>query len=301
MGFKLAHFSDVHLGPLPPGSALADFSAKRVIGALSWKWSRCKRHLPEIATAMLNDIDTAQIDHMAFTGDLVNVAAVAEFEQGAAWLSKRAKPDSLTFVPGNHDAYVPVPWGRGLGLLEAFMTSDMKPASGEVPKFPFVRLRRNIAIIGLSSATPQSFFRAGGTIGPAQLSALREKLKQLRERGFYRVVMIHHPPVPGLSHPMRALTDAPEVENILKEEGADLVLHGHNHSETLHWLSSPHGNVPVIGVPSASMTVGDHHPAAAWNCYDIDRAKGKWHTHVTIRGWQGTYFEITKQFELIKP
>ena len=107
--FTLAHFSDVHLGPLPAGAALTDFSVKRLIGAMSWKFKRQKLHLPEIANQLMVDIAHANPDHVAFTGDLVNIAAVAEFEQGVKWLEQFATPDWLSFTPGNHDAYAERP------------------------------------------------------------------------------------------------------------------------------------------------------------------------------------------------
>ncbi len=298
MGFKLAHFSDVHLGPLPPGAAFSDFSPKRIIGAWSWMFNRCKRHLPEIAFALMEDIQSVAPDHAAFTGDLVNIAAVAEFKQGAEWLKNAGPADWLSFTPGNHDAYVEVPWQKGLGLLDDYMRSDMK----QDERFPFVRLRRNVALIGVNGAIPQSWTRAGGTVGKAQRDRLREKLKSLRERGFYRAVLIHHPPAPGLAHPLRALSDAAELKTILQEEGAELVLHGHNHKRSLAWIESSHGAVPIIGVPSASMTDDGKHEPAAWNTYEIDRAKGKWQTHVRIRQWQGSEktFKTVDEFELLK-
>ena len=161
MGFKLAHFSDVHLGPLPDGAVFSNFSPKRLIGALSWTFDRRKKHLPEIAAALVEDIKNTKPDHVAFTGDLVNIAAIAEFEQAARWLQKIGPADWLSFTPGNHDAYVKVPWGKSLGLLENYMSSDMK----QDQRFPFVRLRRNIALIGVNGAIPQSLSRAGGTVG----------------------------------------------------------------------------------------------------------------------------------------
>ena len=296
MGFSLAHFSDVHLGPLPSGAIFADFSPKRVIGAMSWMYNRRKLHQPEIAAKLIEDIKLAKPDLAAFTGDLVNIAALAEFQQGAKWFESAGPSDWLSFTPGNHDAYVKVPWAKGLGLFEDHMSSDMR----QDERFPFVRLRRNIALIGVNGAVPQDMLRAGGAVGAAQIERLRQKLKSLRERGYYRVVMIHHPPIPGLAHPLRALSDAAELKKLISEEGAELVLHGHNHTRSLNWLDSPHGAVPIIGVPSASMVDDGHHEAAAWNSYDIDRAKGKWQTNVTIRQWQGrdTAFKTVAEFEL---
>ena len=294
--FTLAHFSDVHLGPLPQGAALTDFSVKRLIGAMSWKFKRRKLHLPEIANQLMADIAQANPDHVAFTGDLVNIAAVAEFEQGLNWLKKFAAPDWLSFTPGNHDAYVKLPWEKGLEKFEPFMSSDMKQAEA----FPFIRLRRNIALIGVNGAIPQNLLRAGGMVGAKQRESLQEKLKSLRERGFYRVVMIHHPPAAGLAHHLRALTDVFELQKILEHEGAELVIHGHNHVTSLNWLNSQHGDIPVIGVPSASMTDGHGHDPAAWNLYRIDRAKGQWQTHLVIHQWNSAAqaFKTATEFEL---
>jgi 3',5'-cyclic AMP phosphodiesterase CpdA len=299
MGFSLAHFSDVHLGPLPKGSTSANFSPKRVLGAISWAFNRRQIHLPEIASALINDLKNAKPEHIAFTGDLVNIAAFSEFRRGVEWLNNIGPSDWLSFVPGNHDAYVAVPWAKSLGLLEGYMTSDLR----QEEQFPFVRLRRNIALIGVNGAIPQSMTRAGGNVGKAQRERLREKLTTLRERGFYRTVMIHHPPAPGLAHSWRSLTDAAELRAILEGEGAELVIHGHNHTQTLNWLESPHGAVPIIGVSSASMIDGGMHEAASWNNYEIDRAKGKWQTLVSIRQWQGPEksFKTVSEFELTKP
>ena len=296
MAFSLAHFSDVHLGPLPSGAIFTDFSPKRVIGAMSWFYNRRKLHQPEIAAKLIEDIKRAKPDHAAFTGDLVNIAAVSEFQQGARWLENAGPADWLSFTPGNHDAYVKVPWAKGMTLFEDYMSSDMR----QDERFPFVRLRRNIALIGVNGARPQDLVRAGGMVGSAQRERLAEKLKSLGERGFYRVVMIHHPPAPGLAHPLRALSDAAELKKILRDEGAELVLHGHNHIRSLNWLGSASGTVPIVGVPSASMIDDGHHDAASWNNYEIDRAKGKWQTNVTIRQWQGcdAAFKTVAEFEL---
>lgn len=281
MNFILAHLSDVHLGPLPKGSTLQNFALKRVIGGLSWSLHRHKLHLPEVANAIRSDILNANPAHVAFTGDLINIAASGEFTQGTAWLEEFGTGDFISFTPGNHDAYVPVPWQKGLGHFSAHMTSDMRLDA----QFPFIRLRRNVALMGVNGAAKQSLMRAGGKIGRDQRSRLSAALRDLQARGFYRVVMIHHPPGVGLAHPLRALSDAAEIQDILMKDGAELVLHGHNHMRSLTFLEGESGQIPIIGVPSASMANTSRHDIAAWNRYDISRSKGQWHTQVSIRMW----------------
>jgi 3',5'-cyclic AMP phosphodiesterase CpdA len=164
------------------------------------------------------------------------------------------------------------------------MTGD-RGTSGSQSSFRYVRLRRNLAIIGLNSGVPQSLRKAGGSLGPKQLEALPGLLHDLKAKGYYRAVMIHHPPLPGLAPPRKALTDAARLRDILAGEGAELVLHGHNHRQMLNVLPGRDGNIPVIGVPSAS--TNDTGPAepAAWNLYEISRNQGSWLTEVSIRAW----------------
>ena len=235
MALTLAHLSDVHLGPLPESAAWKDFALKRVIGTLSWKLKRHKLHDPAIAEAIVKDIKAAAPDHVAFTGDLLNVSAHAEFLRAADWMENFGDPAWISFVPGNHDAYVPVKWEQGLGHLAPYMTGDMAVPSTQLTSiFPYVRLRRNLAMIGLNSAAPQSLTRAAGSVGPEQLQALSKLLPDLKAKGYYRAVMIHHPPMPGLAPPRKALSDAAHLRDVLRDDGAELVLHGHNHHPMRH-------------------------------------------------------------------
>ena len=279
MSFTLAHFSDVHLGPLPSGAGFADFRAKRLLGAMSWAWKRKHLHNPNIANALRQDILSFRPDHVAFTGDGVNIASPLEFPPLLEWMHRFGPPDFLSFVPGNHDAYVKTARPKTLGLLDAYMQGDMR---GE-QQFPYVRLRRNVALIGLNSAVPRGFLSAEGILGRHQREALRRRLAELKGKGFYRLVMIHHPPAIGLTTKLRSLIDAAELTTVLAEVGAELVIHGHNHHRQLHWIKSGDTRIPVVGVPSASMA-GPHHPAE-WNLYTITRNSGKWQTEVSIRQW----------------
>ncbi|MBG1230944.1 metallophosphoesterase [Aestuariivirga litoralis] len=270
------------MGPLPRGAALHAFRPKRVIGAVSWHFRRKYLHLNEVADALMQSVQAAKPDHVAFTGDAVNIASPLEFPPLRAWMDRLGPPDWLSFVPGNHDLYAKVAYDKSLKLFEPFMAGDMR-----VPEaFPYVRLRRNVALIGLNSALPRPFQSAEGRLGEKQRSSLRQLLIDLKAKGFCRVVMIHHPPGPGLATKLRALQDAAELKTILCEQEVELVIHGHNHRRELHWLEEAGIRVPAIGVPSGSMALHAHQPAE-WNLYEIARQSGKWMTRVTINQWKG--------------
>lgn len=264
---------------------LQHFKAKRILGSFSWYMNRRQNHLSSVADAIQASIMAANPDHVALTGDLINIAAWPEFAAAAQWVERFGPPDRLTIVPGNHDAYVAMPWVEGLAKFEPWMTSDRHLTTMAHDCFPFVRMRRTTALIGVNTGQPQSYRLAAGTVGQQQLRDLRNVLSQLGQQGFYRVVMIHHPPLPGLAPPRKALTDAIELKNVLAEEGCELVLHGHNHLTMLNWLDTKAGPVPVIGVPSASSRGDLVHEVAAWNLYHIRRQQGRWTTDMTPHRW----------------
>jgi 3',5'-cyclic AMP phosphodiesterase CpdA len=301
LDFTFAHLSDVHLGPISHGDVWRNFALKRVLGGLSWGLKRRKLHSAAIARAMAEDIRAAKPDHVAFTGDLLNIAAHAEFSRGVSWLAGLGGGEDVSFTPGNHDAYVRVDHERGLSHFSTYMQGDMwRPEDKMAAGFPFIRLRRNIAFIGLNTAVPQKLFRAGGQLGRQQLTLLAADLKELRERGFYRVVMLHHPPLPGLCSARKALSDVVQMQEILLAEGAELVLHGHNHTRTFNTLETESGLAGVHGVPSASSSGSGKYPPSEWHHYAVARIKGRWRTIVTVRALDPAtvVFKTAAEFEL---
>ncbi len=302
--FTLAHLSDVHLAPLPrPGAG--ELLSKRAIGFASWHLRRKKIHQRHIADRIAADIVAAKPDHVALTGDLVNIALAREFEIGTTWMQDFGSGAQISFVPGNHDAYVHVAYEQGIGRWADYMTSDMNLLPAELrpadrPGFPFVRQRRNIALIGVSSGVPAALHRASGTVGAGQIKALAHILPVLRERGYCRVVLIHHPALPGQCVPRRGLDDAGALAEVLHRHGAEFVLHGHNHTHMHEAFATRTGTAHVLGVPSASAAPGGHKPAAAWYRYSIKRTSGVWQAEVQVRGFEaaGDKFVPERTFTL---
>jgi 3',5'-cyclic AMP phosphodiesterase CpdA len=279
--FTLAHLSDPHLPPLPR-PRLAELANKRVLGYLHWRKSRHKIHRAEQVELLVRDLKTQAPDHIAVTGDLVNIGLLAEFAPARAWLHSLGAPHDVTLVPGNHDAYVRQSHAAHAAHWQEFMRDDAANAADL--RFPFVRRRGPLALIGLSSAIPTAPFLASGRVGAEQIARLEEALAHLSD--CCRVVLIHHPP--GRSHGgrLRSLTDAAALRAALARRGAELVLHGHDHVHALDWLSGPHGPIAALGVPSASAAaLGGHRvEPAAYNLYRIDGHPGAWRCEVVTRG-----------------
>jgi len=303
--FTLAHISDLHLGPLPKAEGWKDYVGKRALGYLSWTLRRRKIHHPTVVAALAEDIMRHSPDHVALTGDLINIALPGEFQNAASWLQNFGKADWITLVPGNHDAYVGVGWEKGLGLWADYMTGEMRVPGvrhsvHNAALFPFVRQRRNIALIGTTSALPQSLRRAGGSLGRGQLDALAHILAELRQKGFYRILLIHHPPLPGQADDRKALTDSIHLKEVLEAEGVELVLHGHNHIHMRADLETRHGKTHIIGVSSGSALAHKKGPPASWHFYRIRRQDGQWLTETVVRVWNRNIqaFETEAEFVL---
>lgn len=281
---KLAHISDPHLSL--PKARVGQLLGKRILGYQSWHLNRKNVHDPAILQKLVEDVHHQRPDNIAVTGDLTNIALPREFVAAANWLTDLGPPRQVAVIPGNHDAYVHVPWKEGLGHWQPYMQGeyavpDADPENG----FPYVRVRKNLALIALSSAVPSFWFTAGGRVGTAQLSALKNLLPRLRQQGFFRTVLVHHPPLPGQNAWRKALWNAEELKQIIAEEGAELVLHGHNHLHMHEELRTTHGAAHIFGVPSASAHEGKHKPASAWNLYEVRRDEGAWRCDVRVRGW----------------
>src|ERR1700691_6357747 len=118
--FTLPPLSDPHLAPLP-ATRLRDLANKRALGYLNWKRNRHKFHRRDVLDALVSDIRSQAPDHIAVTGDLVNLALEAEFVPARAWLESVGAADRVTVIPGNHDAYVRSTQHRLAGTLRQYL------------------------------------------------------------------------------------------------------------------------------------------------------------------------------------
>jgi 3',5'-cyclic AMP phosphodiesterase CpdA len=273
--FVLAHLSDAHLAPLP-APPVAELLSKRGLGYLNWLRKRRRIHRPDVLAAVVADLKAQGPSHIAFTGDLVNLSLSNEFAPAFAWLERLGTPADVTFVPGNHDAYVQAATGYAQRHWGAYMHGD----AGE--SFPFVRRRGPLALIGLTTALPTLPLAATGRLGEQQLARLGELLAALKDERVFRVILLHHPPHQSANR-FRRLVDAAALREVLRKHGADLVLHGHHHESTVVWLSGPKYAIPCVGVPSASGSPTYKDDPGGYHLYEIDDGPDGWRCTARMR------------------
>jgi 3',5'-cyclic AMP phosphodiesterase CpdA len=280
--FVLAHLSDPHLGPLPqPG--VRELASKRVFGYINWRRSRRHLHRRDALDAITRDLHGRQPDHVAITGDLVNIALPAEFTHARHWLETLGAPADVSVVPGNHDAYVAAAGVHRDRHWSPYMASDAPAATpNPASMFPYLRRRGPVALVGVSTAIATPPFMATGEVGGQQIACVAKMLDDLRTEHMFRIVMIHHPPLPSAHH--KCLIDAVAFQRALAAAGAELVIHGHDHVHSLVWIAGNGGRIPVVGVSSASAVATTKQRAGGYNLYFVGGGPGAWNCEVVSRG-----------------
>lgn len=275
MTFVLAHLSDAHLGPIAR-PRLKELAGKRLTGWLNWTRGRSTAHDMTLLATLVADLKAHHPSHIAVTGDLLNIGLPSEFPVAQSFLEDLGPAHDVSFTPGNHDAYVRSSLPQ-LAQTFAPWSRDDNGHSG----YPYMRIRDDIAIIGTSSGFPTAPFLASGRLGEDQLTALGVKLDEARAKNLFRIVLIHHPPHREGASKARGLLDAKGFERIMARHGAELVLHGHNHRNSVSHVRGPDRKpIPVVGVGSASAAGGTLSHRASYHLFYINRTEEGF----TIRG-----------------
>lgn len=265
-----AHMTDAHLTS-PLGARWHEIFNKRLLSYLAWRRHRRLVHDPAVLAAIVADLRSAGADHIAITGDLTHLGLEKECREALEWLTALEDPPRVSLIPGNHDRLVRAPWPDTVGLWRPFMVSD-HPSPDRQHDFPALRIRGPVAFIGLSTAVPTAPFLATGKLGGRQRAQLGELLTTTGSQGLFRVVLIHHPPVPRAYKWRKRLVDAEAVSSVIRKSGAELVLHGHTHRLTRSSLPGPDGGeIPVVGLASASSREPSRERAARYSIWSVRR------------------------------
>lgn len=296
MPMKFAYFTDLHL-PIPSRPSFGSLLNKRILGYQSWLRTRRKRHQLWPLDALAADMRAQDCSAVLLGGDIVNIALPAEFAAAKAWLDQAFDGLPTAMVPGNHDAYVKLPWDQGLGHFNAYMmgwqtlsamATGPSKARTNAQDFPYVAdvpAGQGICVICVNSSPPTAPTLATGALGRDQCARLERLLLQARTQGLYSILMLHHPITHGTVSRRKALDDAPALRAVIARAGVDLVLHGHTHFPCLNDIATPGAPAPVFGGGSASHAAskGRYKPAR-YAVIDLSKdTNAHWHTRIDVR------------------
>lgn len=298
----IGQLSDPHL-TTPVTGQPTRLGLKRLLGYLSWRRKRRHRHRPEILADVVADALDQGPDHLLVSGDLTHLGLPGECREALAWLQALGPADRVSVIPGNHDVLVADDWAATVGLWRDYFASAAAgmpvaaPSVGQpgttpadrildrarVPgdgAFPFLRHCGAVALIGVNSSVPTAPLMADGRMGAAQRERLGRLLEVLGQQGRFRLVCLHHSPLPDGHAWRKRLRDAGALVALLRETGAELVVHGHGHHEALTTVDTAAGPMLVVGAPSASLA-GEF--AAGWNLYRIAPVAQGWSVRIELR------------------
>lgn len=283
MPLRFLHVSDIHLLDLQ-GVRPWRYLNKRLTGGVNLAIGRARTHDVRLFDEMVRLIPRLEVQHLVVTGDLTNLSLESEFAFVRDKLD--AVPVPTTVIPGNHDVYT-----RGSfrhRRFEAYLGHLMEGERIDGETYPFLQCFDDVALIGVSTAVATLPLYATGRIGRPQLDRLASLLRRAGARDLCRVVLIHHPPVVGVSKARHDLLDLEEFGDVIREEGADLILHGHEHVRFEGVLPGPDdGDVVVHGIGSGTSMSNRPGRQASFSVYDASRDG----IHRDLYTWNGSAFE----------
>ena len=273
---RIAHISDLHVLSRTGAQWRRIIFNKRLTGYANLILHRGRVHRRDYLLAVLSAA-VARADHLVVTGDITNLSLENEYDEARALLDEAAQRTEVTVVPGNHDIYLPSTNRRRRfpHHFDRFIQSDLPQLARDLPagRFPCVKLRGRVAIIGLSSAVPRPPFIASGYVGRTQLEAFATVLAHPEVQRRTPIVLIHHPPVdprPRIVQLRDGLVDAAALRIALARLPRGLVLFGHLHVRERCGLPTLSGKLDVIGASGAALDHPDRSVRAGFNLYEFD-------------------------------
>lgn len=258
---RLIHLTDPHMSSLDDEKFSA-LRGKRWSGYLSWRKNRCKRYLPAVLDKLTKAVKAENADQILLTGDLIHIGLETEIAQATEWLAELGTAKQLMLVPGNHDIYAKGCTDAVHQAWSNYLFHGQQPGSAdEAGQFPALRKLGNVSLIGLSTACVTPVFMATGKLGGLQLQKLAELMQQAADEKQTVCLLIHHPPLPGMTNGRKALADADALQTVLERHPPSLVFHGHlHHNREQQWGDSR------IYCTAAASSAGD----ASFRIMDIE-------------------------------
>jgi 3',5'-cyclic AMP phosphodiesterase CpdA len=277
---RLIHLTDPHLSSLEPVSFLT-VKGKRKSGYLSWYRKRQYSHRPEILERLTQAVHDECPDQILLTGDLIHIGLEDEMIEAARWLQRLGAPEQVMLIPGNHDNYAPDSLAAMNRHWGDYLPAQVAGNNDYTAAYPVVRTSGGVRFVGVNTSCVTRIFSAAGVLGKAQLSRLRDALADpvsgqasgSPRHSEFTCLLIHHPPLPGITQQRKALRDAGNLQLVIEEQKPDLVLYGHIHRNR----EQQHGEVRTFCTASASSVNN-----ASYRVFDVEKTDDGWRCHMRL-------------------
>ena len=196
--------------------------------------------VPAQIEAIEQIIQHDQFDVVAISGDLSQRARAGEFQRAAVFIRDAQRVSKTITVPGNHDVKwwrAPMGVGDRDGMYEnykKFISHDLEPVL-HVTGATFVGMNTSQ---GITPRTLTWNFRDISIIGDlrGEQFDVAEEAFEGSEKTDARVIVMHHNPVIGELSQRHGLKNTKKVLGRFAQMGVDLVLCGHDHQESVHYI-----------------------------------------------------------------
>jgi 3',5'-cyclic AMP phosphodiesterase CpdA len=196
--------------------------------------------VPAQIEAIEKIIQDQKFDVVAISGDFSQRSRAGEFQRAAVFIRDAQRVSKTICVPGNHDVawwFAPLGIGRPERLYENYMkfiSSDLEPVL-RIEGATFVGINTSH---GVTARTLTWNIRDISIIGDIR----REQFHRAEDAflttlsGDARVIVMHHNPVKGELSQRHGLKGTKRILGRFAEMGVDLILCGHDHQESVHYI-----------------------------------------------------------------
>ncbi|HEY8167051.1 MAG TPA: metallophosphoesterase [Gemmatimonadaceae bacterium] len=243
--------------------------------------------VPAQIEAIENIIQNEKFDVVAISGDFTQRSRAGEFQRAAAFIRDAQKVSKTICVPGNHDVawwFAPLGIGRPERLHENYMkfiSSDLEPVL-RVDGATFVGINTSH---GVTRRTLTWNVRDISIIGDIRREQFRqaEDAFQQTPQSDARAIVMHHNPVKGELSQRHGLKNTKKILGRFAEMGVDLILCGHDHQESVHYIEHTRRGTVISTAGTVSNRSRGGRPSSV-NVIDIQPATIEVTTHVWSDG-----------------
>jgi len=196
--------------------------------------------VPEQIEAIEEIIQAERFDVVAISGDHTQRARSGEFQRAAKFIRDAEKVSKVITIPGNHDvAWWRAPFGLGSKArvyesYRRFITPELEPVL-RVPGATFVGLNTSHGVTRRTLTWNLRDLTIIGDLKRQQLEMAREAFEQSPAPDA-RAIVMHHNPVRGQLSGRHGLKNTTKILGAFAEMEVDLVLCGHDHQESVHYI-----------------------------------------------------------------